>query len=83
MTMNNLAKKNCSYFAPYIYNRGAGGPMYEHTDATERYSFKLAERVRKGELKFSALSLGNKKEMRHGGVNITELELASKAHSSM
>jgi hypothetical protein len=83
MTMNNLAKKNCSYFAPYYYNRGEGGAVYEHTDATGRYSFKLADRVRNGELKFSALSVGNKKEMRRGGVNITELELASKAHSSM
>jgi len=83
MTMNDLAIKNCSYFAPYYYNRGEGGAVYEHTDATGRYSFKLADRVRKGELKFSDLRIVNKKEMSRAGVNITELELASKAHSSM
>ena len=83
MTMDDLARNNCSYFAPYYYNCGEDEAVYEHTDGTERYFPKLADRVRKGELKFLTLSYGNKKEMRYGGVNITELELASKAHSSM
>lgn len=64
---------NCTYFGPYYYAKGSYGPWYKHTDATERYGAKLADRVKRGELHVSALSHGNLKEMRRAGVNITEL----------
>jgi hypothetical protein len=73
MKMKDLSLANCTYYGPYYYAKGSYGPWYKHTDATERYGAKLAERVKRGELDASALSAANLKEMRRAGVNTTEL----------
>jgi hypothetical protein len=73
MKMIEMASRNCSYYGLYYYAKGFNGPWYKHTDATERYGAKLAERVKRGELDASALSAANLKEMRRAGVNTTEL----------
>jgi hypothetical protein len=80
MVMKDKSLSNCTYYGPYYYAKGYGGPWYKHTDATERYGSKLAERVKRGELDVSALSHGNLKEMRRAGVNITELHEIAKTH---
>eukprot|EP00956_Cyclotella_meneghiniana_P028829 scaffold68204_cov23-Cyclotella_meneghiniana.AAC.1 len=72
--MHKPTRLNCTYFAPYYYEAGKGGPFYEHTDASERYGHKLYERVKRGEVPYSSLSKVNIMIMKQKGVNITELE---------
>lgn len=72
--MHKPTRLNCTYFAPYYYEAGKGDPYYEHTDASERYGFKLFERVKRGELSYSSLSKVNIMVMKQEGVNMTELE---------
>ena len=73
MRLAVVSRYNCSYYGPYYYAKGFNGPWYKHTDATERYGEKLAERVKRGELKVSDLSYANLKDLRLAGVNTTEL----------
>jgi len=73
-TMGKPTRLDCMNFAPYYYQAGKGDPYYDHTDASERYGFKLAERVKRGELDYSMLSDVNILVMKRMGVNMTELE---------
>lgn len=72
--MQQQARRNCSYFAPHYYEGTKGYSYYDHTDASERYGFKLFERVKRGELPYSSLSSVNLMVMKQMGVNMTELE---------
>mmetsp|Transcript_1991 Transcript_1991/g.2863 ORF Transcript_1991/g.2863 Transcript_1991/m.2863 type:complete len:372 (-) Transcript_1991:227-1342(-) len=72
--MHKPTRLNCTYFAPYYYEGGKGDPYYKHTDASERYGFKLFERVKRGEVAYSSLSKVNIMVMERMGVNMTELE---------
>ena len=72
--MHKPTRLNCTYFAPYYYKAGKDGSYYEHTDASERYGFKLFERIKRGELAYSSLSKVNIMVMEQMGVNMTELD---------
>lgn len=81
--MHKPTRQNCTHFAPYYYQAGKEDHYYVHTDASERYGFKLFERVKRGELDYSSLSEVNLMVMKQMGVNMTELDQYKDGHRAL
>jgi len=82
-SMHKSTRQNCTHFAPYYYQAGKGDRYYDHTDASERYGFKLFERVKRGELDYSSLSEVIFMVMKQLGVNMTELDQYKDGHRAL